>query len=144
MRRCERSAGAEYGARPVRRLGIVMLVVAAFAVGCGDDEEPAAEDTIPDATLLEGDRVDIDAVDNSFQPEAARIAAGTEVTWTNQGQNTHNIIPVDDGDDFGADDADFEPGDTVSSTFDEPGVYRYYCSIHGTATAGMPGVIVVE
>ena len=40
---------------------------------------------------------------------------------------------------------DFQPDDTATITFDEPGVYPYYCSLHGTPSAGMDGRIrVVE
>jgi plastocyanin len=134
--------------RPVKRLALVMALVAALAVGCGGDDEPgggdAAEETAPDATLLEGDSVQIKAVDNSWQPEASRIAAGTEVTFVNEGQNDHNLVPEDADAAWAIDSEDFHPDAEVSYTFDEPGTYRFYCSIHGTLTAGMPGVLVVE
>ena len=93
---------------------------------------------------MEGDAVEVKAIDNSFQPEAARVAAGTEVTFVNDGQNDHNLVPEDDEADWAIDGDDFHPGDEVSFTFDDPGVYRFYCSIHGTIDAGMPGVLVVE
>ena len=32
---------------------------------------------------------------------------------------------------------------TYEHTFSEPGVYHYYCSIHGTTTAGMVGSVTV-
>jgi plastocyanin len=130
----------------VRRLFAVVVLVAAIAVGCGDDGDPsgAGGDGPPDATLLEGDAVEIDAIDNSFQPEAARVAAGTEVTFVNAGRNSHNVVPEDDDAEWGVDTDDFQPGDSSSYTFDEPGTYRFFCSIHGTLDAGMPGVLVVE
>ena len=34
---------------------------------------------------------------------------------------------------------DFGPDAVYEHTFDEPGTYRYYCSIHGTTDAGMVG-----
>ncbi len=58
--------------------------------------------------------------------------------------NDHNVVPEDADADWAIDAEDFTAGDEASFTFDEPGVYRYYCSIHGTLTAGMPGVLVVE
>jgi plastocyanin len=39
--------------------------------------------------------------------------------------------------------ADLQPGDASSITFDEPGEYPYYCSLHGTTTKGMVGAIRV-
>lgn len=125
---------------------LVLVVVGSVAVGCGGDDSPDGADgeAPPDAELLEGDAVEILAVDNVFDPEAARVAVGTEVTFRNSGRNDHNVVPEDEDAEWAVDAADFGPGDEASFTFDEPGVYRYYCSIHGTLTAGMPGVLVVE
>ncbi len=126
---------------------LVMVVAGSVAVGCGgDDESPEGSggEAPPDAELLEGDAVEIVAVDNAFDPDAARVAAGTEVTWVNSGVNDHNVVPEDADATWAIDTEDFGPDDEASFTFDEPGVYRYYCSIHGTLTAGMPGVLVVE
>ncbi|HEY5887361.1 MAG TPA: plastocyanin/azurin family copper-binding protein [Acidimicrobiales bacterium] len=129
----------------MKRLLMATVLVTALVAGCGSDgEEPESSDAPPDATLLEGDAVEVKAIDNSFQPEAARVAAGTEVTFVNDGQNDHNVVPEDEGADWAIDGDDFHPGDEKSFTFDDPGVYRYYCSIHGTIDAGMPGVLVVE
>jgi plastocyanin len=122
-----------------------MTLVTALAVGCGgDDDTGGAGGAPPDATLLEGDAVEINAIDNSFQPEAARVAAGTEVTFVNAGRNSHNVVPEDEDAEWAVETDDFQPGDTASYTFDEPGTYKYFCSIHGTISAGMPGVLVVE
>ena len=124
-----------------------MALVTALAVACGGDDDPSGADGAeapPDATLLEGDSVEIQAVDNTFVPEAAAVAAGTEVTFVNAGRNDHNVVPEDEGAEWAVDTADFGPGDSASYTFEEPGVYRFFCSIHGTIDAGMPGVLVVE
>ena len=131
----------------MRRLAAVVALVTALAVGCGGDDAPEGADgegPPPDATLLEGDSVEIRAIDNSFQPEAARVAAGTEVTFNNAGRNDHNVVAEDEGAEWAVDTADFGPGDSSSYTFEEPGTYRFFCSIHGTINAGMPGVLVVE
>ncbi len=137
-------------------LVVVVGVLALVAAGCGGDDgeatsEPEAESggateapAVTDAEVLEGDQVEILAIDNSFDPEATEIAAGTEVTWVNNGRNDHNVIPEDEDAEWRIESEDFAPGDAVSYTFDEPGTYRYYCSIHGTIDAGMPGVLVVE
>jgi len=134
---------------------LVMVTTLALAVGCGGDgddpesadgaSEPETETSAPpDAEPMEGDAVEVLAIDNSFDPEAAQVAAGTEVTWVNNGRNDHNVIPEAEDAEWRVEAEDFRPGDSASFTFDEPGTYRYYCSIHGTLTAGMPGVLVVE
>ena len=128
-----------------------MSLVAVVAVACGGDD---GGDTAgaggggggdaPDATVLEGDAVEVEAIDNSFVPEAAQVAAGTEVTFVNAGRNSHNVVPEDEDAEWAVGTEDFQPGDSSSFTFEEPGTYRFYCSIHGTIDTGMPGVLVVE
>ncbi len=63
----------------------------------------------------------------------------------NAGHNQHDVVPDDPSKaDFGADQSDFNPGQSTSYTFTKPGTYAYYCSLHATATAGsMRGVITV-
>lgn len=109
------------------------------AASGGGDGESAAGVVEPN-----GETVEVVAVDNSFNPKEASVAAGTEVVWDNRGRNDHNIIPEDPDADWKVETEDFTPGDTASYVFLEPGTYRYYCSIHGTIDRGMPGVIVVE
>ncbi len=77
------------------------------------------------------------------------MVTDTEVVWSNDGRNDHNVIgnPDNQGSDdagFGVETADFAPGDEYSATFPTPGAYRYFCSLHATATAGsMRGTVVV-
>ena len=111
---------------------LVLLVLPLAA--CGDDDEPV--------DLVEGVTVEVQAVDNSFRPEDLEVAAGTEVVWTNDGRTDHDIQMVD-GDDFGVERDDFTPGDEYSFQFTEPGTYAYYCTLHGSETAGMIGSVEV-
>jgi plastocyanin len=118
--------------------------------GGGDDGGGLAGDTTggddgapEDVVVMEGTEVSVRSLDNTFQPERIQVAPGTTVTWTNDGRNEHDVLSVE-GDDWGVEVEEFQPGDSYSHTFDEPGVYEYYCSIHGTTTAGMIGTLVVE
>ena len=63
--------------------------------------------------------------------------------WTNDGSNDHDVVAVG-GLDFGVAKEQFAPGQEYAHVFNAPGEYPYYCSLHGTPTAGMTGVIVVE
>lgn len=85
------------------------------------------------------------AIDNNFVPQTLTVAAGTEVRWDNNGRNGHNVIPADDpsATSWGVPVDRFQPGASYSHVFDTPGTYVYYCSIHGTANAGMFGTIIV-
>jgi len=91
--------------------------------------------------------VDVAVKDNDFVPAAIRINPGTTVQWENQGRSAHDILPADPSPDFGAPfgvtAAKFTPGARYEFRFDAPGVYRYYCSLHGTKTVGMIGEVVV-
>ena len=75
-------------------------------------------------------------VDNfSFAPSTTAVAAGTAITWTNKDDVPHNIVstelkfksPVLDTD------------QQFTHSFDAPGTYKYYCSLHPKMT----GQIVV-
>jgi len=131
-------------------LGLV-LVAAGTVAACGGDDDSAGGDgglstsdgSVPeDVVVIDTDPTEVTALDNSFRPENIEVAAGTEVVWTNKGRNEHNVLHVE-GDEWGVEVDDFQPGAVYSHTFDEAGVYRYYCSIHGTTDAGMIGTIVV-
>ncbi|MEM9518018.1 MAG: plastocyanin/azurin family copper-binding protein [Actinomycetota bacterium] len=109
------------------------------------DFGPAPID-IPDNALdLTGfDSIDIDIQDNAFVQRVVVVSAGTEIVWTNQGRNEHNVRPSIEG--------AFEPistlalaakGDSASLTFDAPGDFPYFCSLHGTATNGQTGRVIV-
>ena len=64
------------------------------------------------------------------------VSAGTTVTATNQDGVTHTWTSVDDVWSSGG----LASGESFEFTFDEPGEYAYFCTIHPT----MEGTITVE
>ena len=104
-----------------------------------DGDDPEAPD---DAVVIDGDAVTVQSLDNTFRVADVQVQPGTTVTWTNDGRNEHDVLPVE-GDAWGVEVEAFQPGDVYEHTFTEPGVYDYYCSIHGTTTAGMVGSVTV-
>jgi plastocyanin len=133
------------------RAALVILAVlsAGVLVGCGDDDDSGSTAVnLDDAVFVDetgSDAVTVDAVDNNFRPEYIEVSAGTTVTFDNRGRSVHNVIPAEEGAFETVEADDFEPEDSADIVFDEPGDYAYYCSLHGTATAGMIGGIrVVE
>jgi len=78
--------------------------------------------------------------DFCFDGVAHLSAAGAPIMVTNQGQTAHNLIAVDGG--FGV--KELAPGARAELRIDRPGVYQYYCGLHGSAAGtGMAGVLVV-
>lgn len=108
---------------------------------------PESEDSPPVEPVTtypaNGSTVVVRSLDNSFVAAVVEIEAGTEVRWINGGRNDHNVLPVDDALDWGVGREEFTPTDEYAHVFDQPGVFPYYCSIHGTKDVGMIGAIVV-
>ena len=78
-------------------LAIVAVVVVVVALENSDDDGEVAETEIPaDAMDLTGQAtVEISVTDNLFEPGDVIVSAGTEVIWTNDGLNDHNVKPDD-------------------------------------------------
>lgn len=71
----------------------------------------------------------------AFDPDEFEVAAGTEVTWTNDDQAPHTVTADGGGFDSGT----LEPGDTFSVAVEGNGPVTYACMIHPEMT----GTIVV-
>lgn len=113
-----------------------MLAVVLAAGGCGGGGD--------DVELVRGVDVEVQARDNVFAPETIEVAAGTNVHFVNVGRNDHNVIPAsDDQDELLVETDELGPGMDAVVRLTEPGTYRYYCSLHGTADAGMIGTVEV-
>ena len=74
----------------------------------------------------------------AFAPTPLTVAAGTKVTWTNTDDEPHTVMSADGGATFKSPALDTD--DKFSFTFDKPGTYKYFCSIH----PHMVGTIVVK
>lgn len=82
--------------------------------------------------------VTVSVGDNFYDPPSIAIGEGTIVTWTNDGTATHTVTSAGGVFDSGL---GFSPGATFSFTFNDTGVYDYYCKIHGTVQAGTVTVL---
>ena len=129
------------------RLVALVCLGALSASGCsGKDNEPAEFRHIVDLrTKTTGAYPEVEVVvkDNNFTPSAVRVNPGTEVKWSNDGRSPHDIVPADPKQKFGVDSGKFTPDADYEFTFAEPGVYRYFCSLHGSKNKGMIGEVVV-
>ena len=148
---------------------ISLVLVPMLLAACAPDAPDAAGGAKPDEEVVaitttiatvppNGESINIQVLDNSYRPSDYEISAGTEVIFENRGRNDHNILPDsvknDDGlvellrndsspSAWGVASTDFAPGDVFSHVFTAPGVYTFYCSIHGAPGAGMYGIIRV-
>lgn len=121
----------------------VFTLVSCGDDGNGDDADGSSGAELENVRVIDGPEADVEVLDNSFNDENIQVAPGTKVVWTNDGRQDHDIVPAE-GDGFGVEPDDFGPDAVYEHTFDEPGTYRYYCSLHGTRVAGMVGAVVVK
>ncbi len=123
------------------RAGRALLLAAAatlglLAVACaGSDGSSGSAGT---ATTVAAPRsVTVEIVDGEFDPRHVEVAVGGSVTWVNNDQTEHMIA-------WTAPNVIGSPligkAGSYTRSFDAPGEYRYYCSIHNE----MKGEVVVR
>lgn len=112
--------------RTLRISGIALLLVAGFQHAVGTIQPSNASQQSPQEVTA---KVKIDNF--SFSPATLQIKAGTKVTWTNVDDIPHTVVSDDKVFKSKALDTD----DKFSFTFDKPGTYPYFCSLHPKMTA---------
>jgi plastocyanin len=65
-----------------------------------------------------------------YAPRTSKIAPGTWVTWSNDGEDAHTVTAVDGSFDSG----NLDPSEGFSWFFDQPGTFQYTCSLHSWMT----------
>ncbi|MDP2623218.1 MAG: cupredoxin family copper-binding protein [Actinomycetota bacterium] len=122
----------------MKRMVLVVGVVALVVAGCGDDDSdttttaPGAGTTTVTAGTTEapGDATAVSIAGFAFVPADLTVPVGTTVRWTNQ-DNVAHTSTADDG----AWDGSVSAGATFEFTFSSPGMFAYHCSIHPSMTA---------
>lgn len=110
--------------RHLPRLGASAALLGLLALGasaCAADQAATVE-----AANDDGNEVVVD--DMAYAPDTLTVPAGTTVTWTFEDGVAHDVV----GDDF---ESDVLTDGSFSHTFDEPGTYEYFCSLHPNMTA---------
>jgi len=104
----------------------------------GDGEAMGASTAAGAATSMAapGSASQINIDNFSFSPGVSNIPAGTKVTWTNHDDIPHNVISAEKH--FASPVLDTDQ--SFSFSFEKPGRYAYYCSIHPKMT----GKVVVS
>ncbi len=62
----------------------------------------------------------------AYQPAHIQVRVGTTVTWTNQDSVPHSVTFKNGMKDSGL----LSQGQSFSYTFNTPGAYQYYCTVH--------------
>jgi plastocyanin len=146
------------GTRARRAPAAALLAIAAtLLTGCGADDPDASAGTTTSASSAaettesssaaggtsesessETQAIEVSSVDFSFELDEDTFSAGTyEITLTNEGGATHDLVVERDGEDVAASEQ-IGPGE--SSTFEvtlEEGEYVFYCSIGNHRSMGM-------
>ena len=135
----------------------VLAVAAALLTGCGGDSDAdtgaaatsasSAEETTASSSSAgetsesesaETQTIEVSSVDFSFELAEDTFSPGTyEITLTNEGGATHDLVVERDGEDVAASEQ-IGPGE--SSTFEvtlEEGEYVFYCSVGSHRSMGM-------
>jgi plastocyanin len=83
---------------------------------------------------------------NQSSPAVDELAVGGTATWTwvNTGVVPHNVTSAPGPPSFSPNSTTKAAPATHVVTFNAPGTYLYFCTLHGTATTGMMGQIVVR
>lgn len=126
--------------RGPRAVAIGLMLAVALGAGAG----ACSGDNDDDATV-DGGGAEVVMELVAFKPEQLEVDAGTAVTWRNRDIGAHTVTSgtVEQGGagvtrkpDGTFDSSELAKGETFSHTFDEPGTYRYFCSLHPATMRG--------
>jgi plastocyanin len=105
-------------------LVLVVVLVAASGISCPADEDG------------EEPEFDVLITATAFVPSGITTNVGSTITWYNQDTQIHTVTAVDQTFNSG----NLALGDTFRYTFDETGIFDYYCIPHPYMT----GKVIVE
>lgn len=113
-----------------RRTLLIAGVLGGFGLLGGVAAAPAAQIQAAQAKAT---------IDNlSFSPAVLTVAVGTRVTWTNRDDIPHTV--TDAATPRTMKSPPLDTGESFAFTFDKPGAYAYFCSLH----PHMQGTVVVH
>ncbi len=89
---------------------------------------------VPTYTPYPAPVVTLRIVDDFFQEADIVVVRGTTVTWANEGEAPHTSSSARDSREQW-DTGYLMPGQKASHTFNQPGMFFYYCRVHEYMTA---------
>jgi plastocyanin len=109
---------------------ILLATLLAVAACSGDDDGGQGPGETPEG--------DVQVRNNFFDPDELEVVPGATVVWAwSSGGVTHNVT-FTDGEQSGN-----QSSGTYERTFEAAGSFPYHCTLHGSATSGMRGVVTV-
>jgi|SRR5215471_1179578 len=124
-----------------RSVFIILIIAAAVAAACGSSY--SNNTNTPSGTPIASGPNTVLAPNgaylgpgNGFTPSTLTVPVGTTVTWGNNDVTTHTV--TSDTGVFNSN--NLNAGNTFQFKFDNPGQYKYHCTIHSF----MNGTIVVQ
>ena len=82
----------------------------------------------------------VSVLDSCFNGIAHTAPLGETLTVSNDGEIPHTLTAVDGSFDTGQ----LAPGETTTLSFDEAGIYKVFCTLHGSVDgSGMAGLLIV-
>lgn len=90
-----------------------------------------------ESVVIEGEEALVNIYEYLFYPGAIEITLGTTVTWINRDPALHTVTSGVTGDDNTGeffDSPELQTGQEFSHTFDETGLYPYFCRFHPNMT----------
>ncbi len=132
--------------RPRTALVAAALLPAALLAACGSDTDEsgsASSSTTEEGGAAQADGATVEIERSRYLPEELVVEAGTTVVFDNLDPVAHSVT-ASEGDELDFDSGLFgsstDAGTTFERTYDDPGSYDYFCTVHPT----MRGTIVVE
>lgn len=117
---------------------IAVAVTCLALSGCGAESQTSATSTA-DATSTTAPTTIVITIESSrFSMSEVAVRVGDTIRFEQRDPHAHTV--TDAGDDPRFDSGEFGQGESFELTFDEPGVFDYFCLIHPT----MRGRIVVS
>jgi len=107
---------------------LLLVVAFSFAVVKGESNYTVAQ--------AAANEVEVKIDNFSFGPQSLSVSPGTKVTWKNRDDIPHTVVSTEGVFKSRVLDTD----ETFSFTFDKPGTYPYFCSVHPKMT----GQVVVK
>ncbi len=125
------------------RLAIRLLIPTATLgltlIACASTGSPPAT-SAPAASAASAKTATVNIKGFAFGPATITVAKGTKVTFSNQDSANHTVTSGANRTKDGKFDEPVDAGTQATITFDTPGTFEYFCTLHSS----MKGTITVQ